>query len=328
MKERKHANENTITRRSLLKATGAATALAINPFHAFGKKNSITAPQAFRFVHLTDIHVKPELRADEGFRQCLKVVHELKPRPDFILTGGDLVMDVLRADENKAKQLFDLYTSICKDSDIPIRQCIGNHDVFAWSHSKSKIYGNHPQYGKKMAQERLGLDSTTYSFDHKGWHFCVVDDIIPRPKGEDGAYMGGISEENLDLLNRNLATAADQPKITCMHIPVVSVSLFRDQNAIDKPALEVRRKSVCQNPGQIFKLLREHSVNLVLAGHRHINESVRFEKTTHITDGAVCGAWWKGPQQGNPEGFGVIDILSDGTFSHQYLTYGWKAEKS
>ena len=42
-------------------------------------------------------------------------------------------------------------------------------------------------------------------------------------------------------------------------------------------------------------------------------------------DGAVSGSWWKGPLQGVPEGFGVVDLRPDGTFEHRYEAYGWKA---
>ncbi|MHC4445953.1 MAG: metallophosphoesterase family protein [Planctomycetota bacterium] len=320
MKEPTNSTNNAITRRHILKSAGAAAALAVNPLNAFSQP---TGPQAFRFAHLTDIHIKPEDRAPENFRQCLKVVHQLKPRPDFILSGGDMVADVMGADENKAKKLFDLYTSICNQSDIPIHHCIGNHDIFGWANKKTKVSPDHPLYGRKMFKQRLDLASTTYSFDHKGWHFCVVDDILPRPpQDQTGRYIGGISQANLAWLDRDLTAAADKPKIICMHIPVVSVSLFRNQDAINKPALKVPRKSVCQNPGPIFKLLQKHNVTLVLTGHRHINESFRFQKTTHITDAAVCGAWWKGPHQGNPPGFGLIDLNPNKTFQHQYLTYG------
>ncbi|UCD29560.1 MAG: metallophosphoesterase, partial [Planctomycetota bacterium] len=280
--------------------------------------------QAFRFAHLADIHVQHSLRAEEGFSKCLAAVHALRPRPDFILTGGDLVMDVLAADEGQAKKLFDLYTSICKDSDIPIWQCIGNHDVFGWS-SRGKVAPNHVAYGKKMAQQRLNLPRTTYSFDHKGWHFCVVDDILPF---EGEGWQGGITEKDLDWLSRDLATAGGKHKVLCAHMPIITISVFRDVNISDHPQIGVSKKAMCRNPGPILKLLRQHNVDLVLAGHTHQNESLRYDNTTYIGHGAVCGAWWKGPYLGNAEGFGVIDVHSDGHFEHCYHTFGWQAEVS
>lgn len=324
MTEQAECGFDWISRRGFLKVVGAAAGTALLPRAAGAAGTDAGQPQAFRFAHLADIHVQPERRAGEGFRKCLDAVHGLKPRPDFILTGGDLVMDVLNTNAGRAKALFDLYTKICGDSDIPIRQCVGNHDVFGWS-SKGKIRPDHVAYGKKMVQERLDLARTTYSFNHKGWHFCVVDDIQPR-KGE--GYEGGFSDADLDWLSGDLAAARDWRKVICAHIPIVSVAVFRGSNAVKDPHVSVSKGMICRNPGPILALLRKHQVNLVLTGHLHQNETLRYDNTTHFGVGAVCGAWWKGPHHGNREGFGVIDVHADGTFEHHYRTYGWQAEKA
>ncbi len=312
-----------LTRRSLLGGVGVAAAATLLSRPSLASAQE-PRPEAFRFVHFTDIHVQPELKGAEGFRKCIEAVHALKPRPDFILTGGDLVFDILEQSEARAKSLFDLYTSICKDSDIPWRQCIGNHDVFGWS-SKGKIAPDHVSYGKKMAMERLGLERTTYSFDHKGWHFVLVDDIQPAP----GGYEGGFSEEDLHWIDADLKAAAGRPTALCMHIPIISVTVFRGVDVTGRNAdISVSRALVCRNPKPILELLRRHRVNLALSGHKHENETIRYEHTTHIEDGAVCGAWWKGPHNGNPEGFGIIDVKADGTFEHRYETYGWQAAQA
>jgi Icc protein len=318
-----HVDSAVISRRSLLRTACAGAALAALPGGAWAREADLAAPVAFRIAHLTDIHVQPELRAGEGFRQCMAVAHELEPRPDLILTGGDLVMDALAHDEVRVKKLFDLYTSICKDSDIPIRQCIGNHDVFGWG-SRKVVSPDNASYGKKMVQERLDLPRTTYSFDHKGWHFVMVDDIQPI-KGE--GYEGGFSDADLAWLETDLKAAGEKPRVLVTHIPVVSVSVFRGTKAESEQPVQLGDALICQNPGPILKVLREYKVNLVLAGHLHDNEVLQYEHTTHVGGGAVSGAWWKGPHRLSPEGFGVIDLRADGTFEHQYHTYGWKAEK-
>jgi Icc protein len=315
-------SESHLSRRGFLSGAGALAASMLF------KSRALAAPAAregFRFVHLTDIHVQPERRGADGFRACLDAVHKLNPRPDFILTGGDLVFDILKQDEARAKQLFDVYTSICKDSDIPIRQCIGNHDVFGWS-SKGKIAPDHVSYGKKMVQERLDLPRTTYSFDHKGWHFVVVDDIQPR---EGGGYEGGISEEDMHWIDSDLTAAGKRPTVMCAHIPFMSVTVFRNVDVTTTAKdITISRASICRNVGPILSMLRKHEVDLVLTGHQHQSERIEWEKTTHIEDAAVCGAWWKGAHNGFAEGFGIIDVKADGTFEHRYHTYGWKAEES
>jgi len=305
-----------LTRRGFLKYVGAVAGSAIIPGGVFAEGDKQVAPEAFRFVHLADIHVQKELGGDRGFQQCLKVIHELKPRPEFILTGGDQVMDVSNVSEARAKELFDLYTGIRKDSDIPFRECIGNHDVFGW-HPASKIKKDHPLYGKKMVQERLDLPKTTYSFDHKGWHFCVVDTI------HRNGFRFALAD--LDWLGRDLKAVGDRPKVVCSHVPVVSASAFRDWD-YDEHRHRSPLGRVCRNPGAILRLFREHRVTLALVGHTHQNERIEYNGTVHIGEGAVSGNKWKGPRHGHPEGFGVIDVRADGTFEHRYQTFGWQSE--
>ena len=112
------------------------------------KNASILPGSTFSFVHLTDLHIRPERNATKGVTACLKAVNKLNPKPDFLLTGGDLVMDVTIGDFERATLLFDLLVKTFRDyAGIPVRHCIGNHDIFALS-NQSRV--NHPQYGKKM----------------------------------------------------------------------------------------------------------------------------------------------------------------------------------
>jgi len=323
MSRRFVVSESSMTRRDVLRWAGAATVgAALAGRHVVAEPSQ--TPHAFRFVHMADIHVQPERRAGEGFRAALKAVHALDPRPDFILTGGDLVMDVAGTGHERADMLFDLYSRLCRDSDIPFRQCVGNHDIFGW-HSEGRVSPDHPDYGTKMACDRLGLEKPTYSFDHRGWHFCVVNDVLPNP-GDGQGYHGGIADEDLDWLDRDLAAAGNRPKVLCAHIPIISVVVFRRMDARDEDHMRIPRHWMSRNAGPILKLLNKHRVNLVLTGHQHQNERILLDGTTHVGQGAVCGAWWKGAHLGNREGFGILDVHPDGTFEHRYHAYGWQAE--
>src|SRR3712207_3362022 len=48
---------------------------------------------SFTFVHLTDQHVTHRRHAPEGYRKCIQSINELKPTPDLVLMGGDMVFD-------------------------------------------------------------------------------------------------------------------------------------------------------------------------------------------------------------------------------------------
>src|SRR5690349_14315289 len=111
---------DNVSRRSFLGGSLAAAAagLWLPSREVVAAEPAVATPEAntgFRFVHLTDIHVQPELGASEGFAKCLKAVEALDPKPDFILTGGDLVYDC-SGDVNRAHMLFDLYKRVIADN--------------------------------------------------------------------------------------------------------------------------------------------------------------------------------------------------------------------
>jgi hypothetical protein len=76
----------------------------------------------------------------------------------------------------------------------------------------------------------------------------------------------------------------------------------------------------------VLDLFKGHNVRLLLSGHIHLVDRVEYLNMTFVCDGAVSGAWWKGPNQEFAEGYGVIDLWPDGSFKHQYVTYGWQAD--
>ena len=114
---------------------------------------------AFRFVHLTDMHVQPELGAVEGFKQCIEAVNRLSPKPDFVITGGDLIMDALAVDEPRMNLQWTLFDECMKGLELPVHHTIGNHDVVGWSKNQ-QIKPTHAQYGKHV-RPRSRVRSTT-----------------------------------------------------------------------------------------------------------------------------------------------------------------------
>src|SRR5262245_7372902 len=61
---------------------------------------------AFSFLHFTDLHIQPELRAAEN---CVRCVEQMNGhQADFAVAGGDLVFDVNLVSKARASELFDL----------------------------------------------------------------------------------------------------------------------------------------------------------------------------------------------------------------------------
>ena len=93
-------------------------------------------------------------------RSLLRAVDEvnnLDPRPDFVLYGGDL------AQLGKSKEL-ELGAEILKNLKAPVRMMVGEHDWFL-------------DMGEKW-RELFG--QPTYSFDHKGVHFVVLNSVLEK----------------------------------------------------------------------------------------------------------------------------------------------------
>jgi 3',5'-cyclic AMP phosphodiesterase CpdA len=265
---------------------------------------------------MTDIHVQPELQADERFKAAISKVNELKP--DFVITGGDLIMDAFEQTEERAKLLYELYLEISEEFNMPVFNTIGNHDVFGLR-AQSGVSADHPQYGKKMFENYLGNGKTYFSFDHKGWHFIFLDSIGLTSDG----YYGVIDETQLEWLINDLKGVNNvRPIVVSIHIPLVSV--FEQMRT--HPTAALSPDLVVTNSFEVLDLFRDHNLTLVLQGHLHFVEEIVFRDVHFITGGAVSGAWWNGELNGFQEGFVVVNV-KDYEFSWSYEPYDWGVEE-
>jgi 3',5'-cyclic-AMP phosphodiesterase len=311
-----------LTRRRFLGA--AAAALAGGPLTPLASRSLAagTAPQPLRFLHLTDIHVQPELAADAGFIRCLQAANESGAQ--FILTGGDLVMDVFDQDFARAQLLFDLYQQIVRDhTELTMHPCLGNHDVFAWSNRRG-VAPDHPQYGKRMFCERFDLDSTYYRFDQGGWRFYVLDDIQPTA---DHRYQAYLDEAQRDWLERDLAEKpAEMPAVVVCHIPILSVTVLDTAGmwSEERQAYQIPLRQMTRDALDLVQLFARHNVRLALSGHTHRIDRVEYRGVTFICAGAVCGNWWREPAyRGFNAGFSIVDLHPDGRFDFRFQDLDW-----
>lgn len=272
-----------------------------------------TAEDEFSFAFLTDIHLQPEKHAVEGFRMAIDTINKLNP--DFVITGGDLVMDVLDQTYGRADSLYALYKEISGELNMPVYNAVGNHEVYGWHRDEEGIESN-PEFGKKMYENKLG--ERYYSFDHKNWHFIILDAIF---RGEDGQYMGKIDQEQLDWLKGDLEkTDKLTPIVITVHIPFITSRTQLSQGALAKNS----EGSVITNSLEVLRLFWEYNLKLVLQGHLHFNEDLFVGNKVHfITAGAVSGRWWSNQPGDLPEeGFQMIHVKGD-ELSSEYIDFGW-----
>lgn len=298
----------TLNRREFLLGAGA---LALTPALARSADLAVTG-ETFRFVHLTDIHIEPERKANDGTIACFEKINSLQP--EFCLCGGDLVFDSMEVPKARGVELYDLYGKAVSRLAMPIHTTPGNHDVLGLS-TKSGVLPTDPLYGKKMFEDRIGPRNK--SFDHKGWHFILIDSIGITP---ERGYYGLIDAEQIEWLKNDLkALGPEKPAIVMTHIPVLSAVL-----QIVPDSWKSQPGYLVTNSLDFLDAIKGYNVKAVLQGHTHIRENLLYDGCQYITSGAVCGNWWKGARCGHPEGFAVVTVNGE-TLSWRYETYGFVA---
>jgi 3',5'-cyclic AMP phosphodiesterase CpdA len=278
-----------------------------------GSRTTDQTADGFTFAFLTDIHLQPELSAVEGFNKAIDTINLINP--DFVLTGGDLVMDVLDQTYGRADSLYNLYESVTERFNMPVYNTVGNHEVYGW-HRQEAGLSEHPEFGKGMFEKRLG--ERYYSFDHKGWHFMVLDGVF---RSQEGYYIGRIDDQQIGWIREDLEkTGKETPIIISVHIPFIT-----SQTQLTEGSLVPNSRSlVLENSRDVLLLFWEYNLKGVLQGHLHYLEDIHVNDQVHfITGGAVCGKWWNN-QPGDPleEGFLLVHIEGE-EFGTEYVDYGW-----
>ncbi len=270
----------------------------------------------FSFVFMTDIHVQPELSADKGLMAAIKKVNELNP--DFVITGGDLIMDALGQTKERADSLYLLNQKLQSHFNMPVFNTIGNHEHYAF-YMRDEIDRDDPDYGDKMYRRYIG--KPYYSFNHKGWHFISLNSIVET---EDRGYRGGISEDQIEWLKLDLAeVCSETPIAISVHIPFITAM----NQMLSGARTPNDNGDVINNSKEVLALFKDKNLKLVLQGHLHYLEDLYMQGKTHfITGGAVCSSWWEGTRHGLEEGFLYIEV--DGNdFDWEYVDFGWTPQK-
>ena len=257
--------------------------LPVSVAHAAPPKGA--AADAFRFAYISDSHLYAEKINDNFVRQLVRAVDDvnrLDPQPDFVLYGGDL------AQLGQPEEL-ELGAQILRDIKAPLRMMVGEHDWFF-----------------DMGDAWKGLfGAPTYSFDHKGVHFVVLNSILEEDfwtergltpmqrmkivAGLDDQRQGRfmVGSEQRAWLQQDLAGLPDAaPLIVFSHSPLYH--LYRPWNFWTEDAPQVQ------------DILKRFDNVVVLHGHTHQVLTNRIDNI-HF-HGMLATAWpWPYAPEGLPE---------------------------
>ena len=325
-----------LSRREFIGGVGVAAIGAVagmpSVAAAMAARPKLKRKRVLRIAHLTDIHVQPEGAAPEGMARALRSAQGLEDKPDIIFTGGDSIMDSLKADKSRTKTQWEVFQKVLKDEcSLPVVHCIGNHDVWGWGADDESIKKDR-LYGKQWAVEEFGLKSRYYSFDKAGWHFIVLDSThqVDRTDPEESCYTAKLDEEQFEWLKSELKGTPERVPICVLsHISIICFCAIFDGDNEKRGNWVVPGAWMHIDARRIKDLFLGHkNVRLCLSGHMHMRDKVEFLGVKYLCDGAVSGAWWKGNHYEFPPAYVVVDLYNDGSSKSEYIPYEWKEPSS
>ncbi len=304
-----------ISRRKFLGNLSLSTASLV-----LGSLSCATSPKVnrkLRILFYTDVHATTQWSASIALDRAAEAINSHKF--DLVFNGGDLIHGGFALSQEQAFPHWNVYMDFHNAINRDVFSTFGNHDAVAAAPKDGSEPSDDP---RATFRNRLKLDRTYYSFNALGYHIVVLDSVYIS--GKPRTYRGYIANEQLEWIKQDLERAdATTPVIAVTHIPLLSVF----HSATKGTTWSVPPGQVIENNVEVLELFKNHNLILVLQGHLHINELIRWRDTTFITGGAVCGAWWRGPRSGTEEGFGIVTLDRDRVSNWEYIDYGWEAQR-
>ncbi len=303
----------------LQKTLFAATGIGIMPLENLANTSVAKKKPSFSFAFISDMHVKPTIVAEEGTRKALQKINA-NPNIQFIINGGDTIMDGLKMNKEKTAEQWNLWNKIIlEENKLPIYNCIGNHDVWGWQ-LKDETVKTDALYGKQWAIQQHKIENRFYSFTKDNYTFIVLDST----QENNGGYIAKIDEEQFIWLENTLQTIPSTQQICIVsHIPIVSFcsALFYDTNEangdwkISRALLHVDSRRLIQ----LFK--KYNNIKACLSGHIHLQDEVKYLGVKYYCNGAISGNWWNGSFKDFAPAYAVFNFYKDGSIEREMVEY-------
>jgi Icc-related predicted phosphoesterase len=298
-----------LSRRKFLAVTGLAGGSFLFP------PPVQAAPSQLRILFYTDIHASLQDKSPAALKLAADKINSIEA--DLILCGGDVIHGGFNSDPATATERYDAYLRFRERLKGRVEHLMGNHDLVAVAPKEGVTPSEDPE---ALFREKIGVKQLFRSFDIGGVHFILLQSV--ERTGDASRYRGHIPPEQITWLQKDLAqVSASTPIVLASHIPLRTT--FKQVQEGSTAALPPNL--VVVNALDVLSLFKNHNLRLVLHGHLHVNEWIRFNSLDFIMGGAVCGKWWGGPNLGTPEGFGLATLGKTGT-DWSYMDYGWSGK--
>lgn len=212
---------------------------------------------AVLIAQISDCHVVDEgvlfvdrIDSTAALSAAIATINALDPRPDLVLATGDLVND-------GSPSQYDRLLSVFGDCTVPVLPIPGNHD-------------DRTELRTRFADVLpAGGPTEPIDFVDDRWPLRIVaiDTTIP------GRHDGMVSDDQLDWLDRTLASEPDRPTVVVQHHPPVASGLG-----------PMDARYGLTGGGAEAAVLRGHpQVEAVLCGHVHRSFQRRYAGTIAIS---------------------------------------------
>jgi len=304
-------------RRNFIQGFSALSLLAsVSPSSVV--KGEARKRRSFKVAFISDIHVKPTDVAETGMRNALRHVNNLKP--DFIINGGDSIMDAMAADKAKTQSQWDVWHKVMNaENKLPVYHCIGNHDAWGWQ-VKDAAIKNDPLYDKNWVVKEHKMSNRFYSFTKDNWHFIVLDSA----QENNGGYIARIDEPQFAWLENELKNIPPE-KFICIvsHIPIVSFcsTMFFEKNEPNGD-FKTSRALLHTDVRRIKALFKNNpNIKACLSGHIHLQDEVKYNGIKYFCNGAISGNWWAGAFQEFEPAYAMFTFFNDGNVEREMIEY-------
>jgi len=271
----RYANPETCTRRDFVKTAvmgGTALAVGLPQYAAWAIRGS--GKGSVRLVFYTDVHARIEWKIPVAMQQAAATINARQP--DLLIAGGDLITDGFQLSAPTMELRWDAYLAMHRAIRGEIFPVLGNHDLAAMPENDSSPAAD----PRSIYRQKLGIDRTYFSFDAVGYHFIILDSV--HATDNKLRYEGRISHEQMEWLKRDLTRLPQStPIVLAAHIPVLTAfySIPRELS------MSAPRNKVVANNEALMSLFKDHNLILVLQGHTHVHELIRWRRTVFITGG-------------------------------------------
>jgi len=305
------------SRRSFIGKSLLGGAIALGWPHRFSwAMEPDSGARGLKVVYFTDVHARVEWETPAALMMAAAEIN--KHKPELVLCGGDMITDGFTSGVETVAPRWGAYLAMHNAIQPRPVVALGNHDLVGIAPDDGS---DELADSRADARQKLGLQSTFHSFDQNGYHIMILDSVSVT--GDERLYRGFIDADQLAWIESDLSRVDRRtPIILVSHMPLVT-GFFQLTAGIEAAVPENRG---VVNNREVLGLFDRHHLLLVLQGHVHVNEMIRWNKTTFISGGAISGKWWRGAWHGTAEGYGVLELTKD-QVNWSYHPYGWVARR-